>query len=98
MKTISEIQIIPVKPDKGLIGFCSFILYESIYCSSVAIFTRPDGNFRLVYPTKKIADKDIHIFHPINKSIGKYIEQEVIKKFNDVMKNDRYNFDNFATR
>lgn len=98
MKIINEIQIIPVKPDKGLVGFCSFILYECIYCSSVAIFTRPDGSFRLVYPTKKVADKDIHIFHPINKMVGKHIEQEVIKKFNDVMKHDRYNFDNFATR
>lgn len=56
MKTISEIQIVPVKPDKGLVGFCSFILYESIYCSSVAIFTRPDGSFRLVYPTKKVGE------------------------------------------
>lgn len=98
MKTISEIQIIPVKPDRGLVGFCSFILYESIYCSSVAIFTRPDGTYRLVYPTKKLADKDINIFHPISKSTGKHIEKEVIKKFNDVMKNDRYNFDNFTTR
>jgi stage V sporulation protein G len=98
MKTISEIQIIPVKPDKGLVGFCSFILYESVYCSSVAIFTRPDGNYRLVYPTKKLADKDINIFHPISRSIGKHIEQEVIKKFNDVMNNDRYNFDNLTTR
>lgn len=98
MKTISEIQIVPVKPDRGLVGFCSFILYESIYCSSVAIFTRPDGTYRLVYPTKKLADKDINIFHPISKSIGKHIEKEVIKKFNDVVKNDRYNFDNLATR
>jgi stage V sporulation protein G len=98
MKTISEIQIVPVKPNRGLVGFCSFILYESIYCSSVAIFTRPEGTYRLVYPTKKLGDKDINVFHPISKSVGRQIEKEVIKKFNDVMKNDRYNFANLATR
>jgi len=75
MKQISEIQITPVKPKNGLIGFCSFILYEGIYCSSVAIFTRQNGGIRLVYPTKKIAIKDISIFYPINKEVGKSIEQ-----------------------
>ena len=43
MKVISDIQIVPVKPCNGLAAFCSFILYEELYCGSVAIFTRPDG-------------------------------------------------------
>jgi len=91
-QTISEIQIIPVKPSNGLIAFCSFVLFDAIYCSSVAVFTRPDGNYRLVYPTKKLADRDIHIFHPINNEIGNLIEKEISKKLKNVMNNDRYNF------
>jgi stage V sporulation protein G len=90
MKVITEIQIIPVKPSNGLIAFVSFILFESIYCSSVGIFTRLDGSYRLVYPTKKIGDKSIDIFHPITKNLGEVIEIEIINKFKDVMKNDRY--------
>jgi stage V sporulation protein G len=91
-QTISEIQIVPVKPSNGLIAFCSFVLFNAIYCSSVAVFTRPDGNYRLVYPTKKLAERDIHIFHPINNEAGNLIEKEISKKLKNVMNNDRYNF------
>ena len=92
MKTIiKEIQIVPVKPSNGLVAFSSFILYDSIYCASVGIFTRPNGGFRLLYPNKKMGDKAINIFHPINKEVGDLIEKEVINKFEDVMNNDRYN-------
>ena len=76
---ISEIQIIPVKPNKGLIAFCCFVLFEAIYCYSVGIYTRPEGGYRLVYPTKKVNEKSMNIFHPINARIGKIIEQEVSK-------------------
>jgi len=69
-------------------GFCSFVLFDAIYCGSTAIFTRPDGSYRLVYPTKKVGDKDMNLFHPISKQIGMHIKQEVIKKFKDVMNND----------
>jgi len=39
---------------KTLSACASFILFESIYCSSVGIFTRPEGGFRLLYPNKKV--------------------------------------------
>lgn len=95
---IKEIQILPVKPDKGLVAFASFILFESIYCSSVGIFTRPEGGYRLLYPNKKVGSKAINIFHPITKEIGNLIEKEVIKALKDVMKNDRYNITYNSTK
>lgn len=89
---ISEIQIIPVKPQDGLVAFVSFILDESIYLGSIAVLTRPEGGYRLVYPTKKVGLRNINIFHPINKAFSQSIEKEVISKFEDVMKKyDRYN-------
>ena len=83
---ISGIQVIPVKPNEGLIGFASFVLDDKYYVSSVAIYTRLDGSggYRLVYPTKKVGEKNINIFHPINQEIGEIIEQEVIKKINEI--------------
>lgn len=90
MKTISEIQVVPIKPNNGLVAFASFVLFEAIYCSSVGVFTRPDGSYRLVYPTKKLVSKDINIFHPIDKNIGLLIEQEISNKLKEVMTNDRY--------
>ncbi len=71
---ISELQIQPVKPTDGLVAFASFVLYNSVYCSSVAVFTRPSGEYRLVYPTKKVGSFELHIFHPITREAGKKIE------------------------
>lgn len=93
---ITEIQIIPIKPQEGLVAFASFVLDDSIYLGSIGIVTRPQGGYRLVYPTKKIGFRNLNIFHPINKSFAETIEKEVIDKFEDVMKNhDRY--DSFNT-
>ena len=82
---ISEIQIIPVKPKDGLIGFASFVLDEKYYVGSIAIFTRLErSGYRLAYPTKKIGDKNINIFHPITPEVGKVIEDVVNEKVNEL--------------
>lgn len=89
---ISEIQIVPVKPANGLVGFASFVLDSSLYLGSIGILTRPEGGYRLLYPTKKLGIRNINIFHPINKEFAQSIEKEVIGRFEDVMKKyDRYN-------
>ncbi len=89
---ITEIQIIPIKPQNGIVAFVSFLLDNSLYLSSIAIITRPGGGYRLIYPTKKVGNRDINIFHPINKAFAQFIEEAVIKKLEEVMKlNDRYN-------
>lgn len=88
---ISEIQIIPIKPQEGLVAFASFVLDNNLYLGSIGILTRPEGGYRLTYPTKKVGARNINIFHPINKEFSQSIEKEVICKFEDVMKSyDRY--------
>jgi stage V sporulation protein G len=88
---ISEIQIIPVKPQNGLIAFVSFVLDGNLYLGSVGVVTRPNGGYRLTYPTKKVGFKDINIFHPINRGFAEAIEKEVLKELEKVMNNnDRY--------
>jgi len=82
---ISELQITPIKPVNGLVAFASFVLYESIYCCSVGIVTRPNGSYRLVYPTKKVGGTDLHIFHPINRDVGNEIDAAVIAKAEEVL-------------
>ena len=93
---LSEIQIIPIKPQNGLIAFASFVLDDNLYLGSIGIFTRPEGGYRLTYPTKKIGNRNINIFHPINKNFANKIETEIIKSFEEVMKksDDRYNSSN----
>lgn len=92
---LSEIQIIPIKPQNGLVAFASFVLNESLYLGSIGIITRPSGGFRLTYPTKTVGNRDINIYHPINKDFAQEIEKEVVKRLEEVMKNENGRHDNF---
>lgn len=90
---ISEIQIIPIKPQNGLIGFVSIVLNENLYLGSIGIMTRLNGGYRLTYPTKTVGSREMNIYYPINKEFAEAIEKEVIKRLEEVMKNenDRHN-------
>ena len=90
MKKITEIQITPIKPKNGLVAFASFVLFESVYCSSIGIITRPQGGYRLLFPTKKVGDRNISIFNPINCDFGDHVTKEVIKTYEEVTNSDRY--------
>ena len=87
---INEISITPIRPINGLVGFASFVFDNTFYIGSIAIYTRPLGGYRLLYPTKKVSDKNIPIIYPINKEIGECIEEVIINKFEEVTKNDRH--------
>ncbi|MFA5128670.1 MAG: hypothetical protein WC445_01740 [Patescibacteria group bacterium] len=81
---ISEIQFYPVKPKDGLLGFVSFVLDGKFWMGSVAVFSRPDGNYRLVYPTRKVAGQNINIFHPITYEVGQQVEVAVSEKVAEI--------------
>jgi stage V sporulation protein G len=93
--TITEVQITPVKPQDGLVAFASFVLGNGLYCGSVGIMTRPNGGFRLLYPTKQVAGRQLDVFHPISSSLGKSIEDVVIAKYEEVMNHGRNRHNNF---
>jgi stage V sporulation protein G len=83
---ISEIQIIPVKPKDGLVAFASFVLDKKYYVGSVAVFTRLNSEgFRLAYPTKKLGEKSLNIFYPINTEAGNAIEKVIGEKVNKIV-------------
>lgn len=91
--TISEVNITPVKPHEGLIGFASIVIDNNIYLTSIAIYTKLDGNYRLLYPTKNIGNRSIGLFYPINRKSSRIIEEAVFQKCNEVFKrcnDDRY--------
>lgn len=85
---VSNVNIHPVKPRNGLIAFASIVIDESLYLSSIAVYTRPDGTYRLLYPTKKVGDRSMDIFHPIIRSASKQIEELVFKKCDEIFEND----------
>lgn len=84
--TISEVQIIPIKAKDGLVGFASFVYDCNFYFGSIGIYSRPQGGYRLTYPTRKGVNGNFNIFHPINREIAEEIEKVIISKFEDVTK------------
>lgn len=84
--TISEVQITPIKANEGLVGFASFVYNDSFYFGSIGIYTRPQGGYRLTYPTRKGANGNFNIFHPINREVSEQIEKVIISKFENVTK------------
>jgi len=82
---ISEVQIKLTKPKDGLVGFASLVIDNSLYLSSIGIFTKLDRTgYRITYPTRKVGELDMQIFHPINKEFGKEIEVAIIEKVNAI--------------
>lgn len=83
---ITEIQIIPIKPQNGLMAFASVILNNDFYLGSIGIHKKIDGNgYRITYPTKKIGNKNINIYHPINAKTSKIIEETIINKAKQIL-------------
>jgi stage V sporulation protein G len=85
MNKITEIQITPIKPRDGLIGFASLVVDNQLYLSSIGIHKKLDGSgFRITYPTKKVAETNINIFHPITRDFGLFIEKAIIQKAEEI--------------
>ena len=82
---ISEVSIILVRPHDGLIGFASCIFEDRLYLSDIAIHSTPNGDFRLVYPSKKINNRNFNIYYPINKETGKIIQFAIVEKYKEII-------------
>lgn len=83
---ITEIQIIPIKPKEGLVAFASIVVENSLYLGSLGVYTRIDGSgYRITYPTKKISEKNINIYHPINRETSKAIEEAIISEAEKIL-------------
>lgn len=88
---ITEVNVTPVKPQNGLVAFASVVIDDCLYLGSIGVYSRLDGSgYRITYPTKKLAEKNLNIFHPISKEAGQLIEQAVLAKadklFNEIIK------------
>lgn len=82
---VTEVNISLVKPKDGLVGFASFVLFEAIYCGSVAIYSSKAGTYRLCYPNRLVGGRGIDIFYPINQQIGEVIKKAVLREYDEVM-------------
>lgn len=83
---ITEVQIIPIKANNGLVAFASVVFDNSLYLGSIGIHKKIDGSgYRITYPTKKIGSKDLNIYHPINKETSFLLENTIIRKVKEIL-------------
>ncbi len=85
--SVSEVEIVPIKPKDGLVAFASCLVNGQLYLGDIAIHTRPDGTgFRLVYPAKTLPHgKTINAVHPVTKEAGETIHRAVIARFQQLI-------------
>ena len=95
---ITEVNIIPIKPQDGLIAFASVVVNESLYLSSIAIYTRLDGSYRLLYPTKKLGERLVNLFHPISRETSRQIEDAIFKKCYEIFERSNDNETTYEPR
>ncbi len=83
---VTEIDIAFVKPCAGLIAFANIVLDDQLYLGSIGIHQKLDGTgYRLTFPTRKLGNGQVQVFHPIRKPLGQAIEQAIFEKLKDVM-------------
>ena len=94
---VSEVQITPIKPKEGLVGFASCVIDDKLYLGSLGVHKRLDGSgYRITYPSRAIAQKQMHYFHPIRKDVHEKIETAVTERCealferSDETSDDRY--------
>lgn len=78
---ITRIKINKITPNQGLIAFVSVVVDNWLFLNNIAIFSRLNkpNEIRLVFPEKKINDKKISIFYPLN-SKEYFLLEDIIKK------------------
>ena len=82
---VSEIEIVPVKADGGMVGFASFVVDGKFYVGNVAIMQRRDGTgIRLLYPNRNIGGRQIHTLYPIRKEVGDSITKAIQLKYDSI--------------
>ena len=87
---ISEINILPLRNQNGLIAFCSCVINNQFYVGNIAVYTSPKSpsGFRLVFPNKKLASGQVvDCFHPINKEAEELVTSAIVKKYVTLMDN-----------
>jgi stage V sporulation protein G len=90
---VSEIQIVPIKPQNGLCGFATCVIGNQFFVGNIGIYSSPSSKdgFRLVFPNKKLASGQVvDCFHPINKEAEQQVTSAIVRRYLGLMDNFHY--------
>jgi DNA-binding cell septation regulator SpoVG len=83
---ITEVQIVPIKAQNGLVTIASVVFDNSLFLGSIGVYTKRNSpGYRITYPTKSNSGRNFNIYHPIRRDVSKAIEQAVLSKAEEVL-------------
>lgn len=86
---VTKVEVVPIRPQAGLVGFASIEINDMFYVSSIGIHKKRDGSgYRLTFPTKGSGTHQLPIFHPITLSFSKEVETAVVEKAKSVLETE----------
>ncbi len=93
---ITEISIYPIKPTpKGLIGFAGFLFDSKLALSSIAVYTKPNGEIRLLFPKQILPNgKEINVFYPIDRETYEVMRFAVVQKIEELTEKVKGHYSN----
>jgi len=82
---VTKIKIKKFAPNNGHIGFVSCIIDNWLYINNIAIFSRLNSDkIRLVFPVKKVGDKAIPLFYPLNPQAYYDLENIIFEHYKNL--------------
>ncbi len=83
--SITKVELLPIRPQNGLMAFACVEINNQFYVSSIGVHKRRDGKgYRITYPTRKVGEQNLTIFHPTEPSLSREIEQAIFSKAAEV--------------
>lgn len=83
---ITKLEINLIKPNQGLIGFANIIFEDQFFVGSIGIhFKLNGGGYRLTYPTRKVGNQNVTIFHPVKPELSRIIEEAIEAQINKLL-------------
>lgn len=93
---ISEVDIMPIKPKKGLVAFASVTLAEwvdnrlvpTMYLGAIGVYRFLDKEgYYVRYPKKEVTEsRSFDIYHPVNKQIGDLMSGKIVEAATEIFK------------
>jgi len=83
---VDNVEFVPIKPREGLVGFASCILNGNLYLGGIGVHTNlKDGSYRITFPTKKVGEHNVPLYHPIDDKLREAISKAVVEKVEKLM-------------
>ena len=83
--SITKVELLPIRPQNGLIAFASIKLDDRLYITSIGVHKRLDGKgYRITYPTRKVGEQNIPVCHPIEPILSKEIEIAICERASEL--------------